>query len=109
MSKDNEELRKLIAENPDLPLVFNVYTDNIDTDYTCMVFEGAVSCKVETVYFTDNRSYDDFDEILDDLMDYFCDEEEYKDLLDADYEEAIKKYIEENVRHYKAIVVSVGY
>ena len=42
-------------------------------------------------------------------MDYFCDEEEYKDLSDADYEEAIKKYIEENVRHYKAIVVSIGY
>ncbi len=109
MSKDNEELRKLIQENPELPLVFNAYTDNIDTDYNCMVFEGTVSCKVETVYFTDDRSYDDFDEILDDLMDYFCDEEEYKDLSDADYEEAIKKYIEENVRHYKAIVVSIGY
>lgn len=109
MSRDNEELRKLIAENPDLPLVFDVYTDNIDTDYGCMVFEGTVSCKVETVYFTDDRSYDDFDDILDDFMGYFCDEEEYKDLSDADYEKAIKKYIEENVRHYKAIVVSVGY
>lgn len=109
MSKDNEKLRKLIAENPDLPLVFNVYTDNIDTDYNCQVFEGTISCKVETVYFTDDRSYDDFDEILDDLMCYLADEEEYKDLSDDEYEKTIEKYIEENVRHYKAIVVSVGY
>ncbi|MFG6319585.1 MAG: hypothetical protein K1W33_07030 [Clostridia bacterium] len=109
MSKDNEELRKLIAENPDLPLVFNVYTDNIDTDYTCIVFEGAVSCKVETVYFTDDRSYDDFDDILDDFVCNLEDEEGFENLSDEEYIEAVEKYIEENVRHYKAIVVSVGY
>ena len=109
MSEDNEELRKLIQENPNLPLVFNIYTDNIDTDYCCQVFEGTVSCKVETVYFTDDRSYDDFDEILDDLMCDLSDEDEYKDLSDEEYEEAIKKYIEDNIRHYKAIVVNVGY
>lgn len=104
----NEELKKLIQENPELPLVFNIYTENIDTDYCCQVFEGMVSCKVETVYFTDDRSYDDFDDVLDDFMNDFADEEEYKDLSDEDYEEVIKRYVEENVRHYKAIVVSVG-
>ena len=61
-----------------------------------------------TVYFTDDRSYDDFDDILDDFMCNLADEDEFKDLSDEDYEETVKKYIEENVRHYKAIVISTG-
>lgn len=109
MSKDNEEIRKLIAENPDLPLVFNVYTENIDTDYGCMVFEGTVSCKVETVYFTDDRSYDDFDDILDDFICELEGEEGFENLSYEEHIKAVEKYIEENVRHYKAIVISVGY
>lgn len=107
INKNNEKLKKLIQENPELPLVFNVYTDNIDTDYSCIVFEGC-TCKIETVYFTDDRSYDDFDDILDDFMCNLEDEDEFKDLSDEDYEEAVKKYIEKNVRHYKAIVISTG-
>ncbi len=106
--KDNEELRKLIAENPELPLVFNIYTDNINTDYCSIVFEESVDCKVSIVYFTDDRSYDDFDEILDDFRCDLADEDEFKDLSDDDYDKAVEKYIEENVRHYKAIVISVG-
>ena len=38
-----------------------------------------------------------------------ADEDEYKNLSDEEYEKAIKKYIEDNIRHYKAIVISVGY
>jgi len=106
--KDNEELRKLIAENPELPIVFNIYTDNINTDYCSIVFEESVDCKVSIVYFTDDRSYDDFDEILDDFRCDLVDEDEFKDLSDDDYDKAVEKYIEENVRHYKAIVISVG-
>ena len=106
--KDNEELRKLIAENPELPIVFNIYTDNINTDYCSIVFEESVDCKVSIVYFTDDRSYDDFDEILDDFRCDLADEDEFKDLSDDDYDKAVEKYIEENIRHYKAIVISVG-
>lgn len=105
--KDNEELRKLIAENPNLPLVFNVYTDNIDTDYCCIVFEGCRS-RVSEVYFTDDRSYEDFDEIFDDFRCSLADEESFENLSDEDFDKAVEKYIEENVRHYKAIVVSTG-
>lgn len=116
MSKDNEELRKLIAENPDLPLVFMVMNDELLDGNCSTVFESC-SCDVETVYFYETSEYsgctekctDDYIEIQEYYEDKFCDNEEYKDLSDADYEEAIKKYIEENIRHYKAIVVSVGY
>lgn len=105
--KNNEELRKLIQENPDLPLVFNVYTDDIDTDYNCIVFESC-HCRVETIYFYEDRCTNDDIEVLEYYMDFLSEEDEYKDLSDEDYEEAIKNYIEENIIHYKAIVVSVG-
>lgn len=36
--KDNEELRKLIEENPDLPLVFLVPVDYLDDSYGYMAF-----------------------------------------------------------------------
>lgn len=39
--------------------------------------------------------------------DYFADEEEYKDLSDEEYDKVIEDYVDNNVEHYKAIVVSV--
>ena len=39
MSRDNEKLRKLIEENPELPLIFYVSSDNISYDYNTTVFE----------------------------------------------------------------------
>lgn len=108
MSKDNQELRKLIEENPELPLVFCVSNDNLYyDDYSMTVFEGCY-CKVEEIYTDEERYYNDSDEILDDYKDKLCDNEEYKDLSDDEFEEAVEKYIDENIRHYKAIVIYVG-
>lgn len=113
MSKDNEELRKIMEENPDLPLVFMVMNDELLDGNCSTVFEGC-SCDVETVYFYEISSFgnnctDDYREVYEYYEDKFCDNEEYKNLSDEEFEKAINKYIEENVRHYKAIVVSVGY
>lgn len=108
MSKDNEELRKLIKENPELPLVFYVSNDNLCYDYNTSVFEDCY-CKVDEIYIDDERCYDDFDEIVDDYRDNLCDEEEYKDLPDDEFDKAVEKYVNENIRHYKAIIVSVGF
>ena len=37
--KDNEELRKLIESNPDLPLVFIVDSEDIDCGYYYTAFQ----------------------------------------------------------------------
>lgn len=107
LARDNEKLRKLIAENPELPLVFYVSNDEICWDYSSTVFEGCY-CKVDTIYIDDDRTYDDFDDILDEYRDYLCEEEQYKDLSDEEYDKVVEKYINENVRHYKAIIIEVG-
>ncbi len=105
---DNEQLRKLIQENPELPLVFYVSNDNICEDYGMTVFEGC-NCKIGTVYMNDVRTYDDLDDILDYYIDYFSKEEQYKEMSAEEYGKAIAVYINENVRHYKAIIIEVGY
>lgn len=104
---DNEELRKMIGENPDLPLVFLAYNDEICFDYGCTVFEGC-SCRVGTVWFDDEQTYDDEDEVIDDYMDRYCDSEEYASMSTEEFKEAIKVLVNEEVRHYKAIIVRIG-
>ena len=104
---DNEELRKLIEENPGLPLVFLVYNDEIFYDYGCTVFEACKS-RIGTVWFDDERMYDDKDEVVDDWRDRYCDDEKYKDMSDEEFDKAIEDLVEEEVRHYEAIIVRVG-
>lgn len=103
---DNEELRKLIAENPDLPLVFYVCNDEVNYDYGITVFEGC-TCSVDTIYIDDDRSYDDIEDIVEEYRDFLCYEEKYKDLSDDEFDKAVEEYINENVRHYKAIIIKL--
>lgn len=104
--KDNEELRKLIESNPDLPLVFVVAYDDMYEGYACTVFQKS-DCFVSEVYF-DCRHYTNYKEdVIDYYRDRLADEEEYKDLSDDEYDKAVEKYVDENIEHYKAIVVSV--
>lgn len=104
--KDNEELRKLVESNPDLPLVFIVPTENINCDYTSQVFQKS-NCYVSDVYFYEEFYTDDVEDMIDDYRDRLADEAEYKDLSDDEYDKAVEKYVDENIEHYKAIVVNV--
>lgn len=104
--KDNEELRKLIESNPDLPLVFIVPTENINCDYTSQVFQKS-SCYVSDVYFYEEFYTDDkidMEEYIRNMLDntplsYGMDDETFDKL--------VEDYIETEVESYKAIVISV--
>ena len=106
-AKDNEELRKLISENPGLPLVFLAYNDDICFDYGCTVFEGCRS-RIGTVWFTDERMYDDKADVVEEWIWRYGDDEKYKDMSDDEIEAEIRKLVNEEVRHYEAIIVRVG-
>lgn len=104
--RDNEELRKLIEENPDLPLVFLVPVDDLDDSYGYMAFQNS-SCYISEVYFYEDYYREDKRDVVEYYGDYLADEEEYKDLSDEEYEKVIEDYVDNNVEHYKAIVVRV--
>ena len=104
---DNEELRKLISEHPDLPLVFLAYNEEIFDEYSITVFEGCRS-RVGTVWFDDERTYDDEDDVVEEYVERYSDAEEWADLNDDEFYKEMKRYVNENVRHYEAIIVRVG-
>lgn len=104
--RDNKELRKLIEENPDLPLVFIVPTDYLDDTYSGMVFQNS-SCYVSEVYFYDEHFSDDIRDIIDDYRDILAEDDEYVYLSDEEFDKAVENYVDNNVEHYKAIVVNV--
>lgn len=104
---DNEELRKMIAENPDLPLVFEVYNDEICFDYGYSIFEGC-RCWIGTVWFTDERMYDDKSDVVEEYVNMYEEAEGWCDLSNEEFYKRLEDLVEEEVRHYKAIIVRVG-
>lgn len=104
---DNEELRKLISEHLDLPLVFLVYNDEVCFDYGCTVFEGC-RCRIGTVWMDDERTYDDKSDVVDEYVGRYEDAEGWCDLSNDEFYKRLEDLVEEEVRHYEAIIVRVG-
>ena len=103
-----EELNKLIQDNFNLPLVFIVNNSELNVEYGCAVFKN-YRCYISEVYCIEDDCgkvfYDDIDEVQEIFENEMCDEDEYQHLSDEDFKRKAKAYIEENIEHYKAIVV----
>lgn len=111
MRNDREKLLKLLQENPELPIVFFAPSDEFLSDFSSTVFNDYSSYKTRLYvydYYGDNAITDDDIEVLEFYEDLFSDNEEYKDLSDDEYEKVIKKYIEDNIETYEAIVISLS-
>lgn len=104
--RDNEELRRLIEKNPDLPLVFIVPTDYLDDTYNSVAFQNS-SCYVSEVYSYDENLSDDKRDVIDDYRDILAEDDEYVYLSGEEFDKAVEDYVDNNIEHYKAIVVSV--
>jgi len=108
--KAKQELLNLIVENPDLPFVFFVDNGDLCADYGSTVMEDYIPY-ISEIYkykrFGELNYSDDIDELIEYYSEVFADEEEYEKMSDEEYSEAIKNYINENIEHYKAIVVKV--
>ena len=101
------KLLKIIMENPTLPIVFIVDSDSMYDDYSCTLLEN-YNFYVSTIYKTDDRYYDDYDEIHDEFRDKLCEEEKFKDIEDDnEYDKAVDEWIDKYIEHYEAIVIRV--
>lgn len=103
--EDTTELRKLIIENPDLPLIVFCGDDTCSDLYS---YEKAnvSGCDVKelTLYkdwWLDREDY--WDTLNDDL----CGEEEYIDMTNEEYDKVIDQKVSET-EFVKAIVIYVG-
>lgn len=101
---DTTELKRLILENPDLPLLIFCGEYCNSGDYGYMQADvNSVSVQELTLYGEIWRDKDDYEE---QLADDLCDCEEYEDLSDEEYEKMIKQKVE-STEFIKAIVVYV--
>lgn len=104
--EDTTELRKLIIENPDLPLLFFVGDDAyIDDGYQySMAYASNAEIQELTLY---SDVWLDKEDYAEKLADDLCDEEEYKDMTDEEYNKIIDDMVEKT-EFVKAIVIYVG-
>lgn len=103
---DLTELRQLIIENPELPLLIFCGEDSWHDEWS---YEQAMMrgkpCIDELILYKD--CWVDKDDYEEKLRDDLCDWEEYKDLSDAEYDKMIEQKIAET-EFVKAIVIYVG-
>ena len=105
-NKETQELLILVQENPDLPVVFMVYGEDLadEYEYRYTLIER-YNAEVKTIWKHQDRFYDHIIDITEAIEDYLCNQ--YEDLDDEEFDKLVEKYIEENVEHYKAIVITL--
>lgn len=100
MSKADEinELRKLIIENPTMPIVFCCSSDELG-EYAWTFYED-FSCEVVTIYQPEGHV---FDHIVD-ITEYYEEMYDNEDISEEEFKKKVQEAVE-NTPQYKAIRV----
>ena len=102
---NKEELIKVIQENKDLDIVVMASTDELSDEYGSLLMEN-LRVEVTDIYNSPQEEiiYFDKDDVIEELQNYFADNEEYMNMSDEEYE----KICEEKAKDYfykRAIVI----
>lgn len=102
-----KSLINILQEHPELPIIFNTYNEELAYDWSYTVRENFYCC-VEHLYVTKDGEYtDDYDSLVEQYMDDYCDLPEYKNLSDDDFESECKKLVNE-LQNFEAIVITIN-
>ena len=107
--KDTSNLRQLILENPDLPLIILCGDEAWDGEHSyssASASKGAIEelTLYENVY---DAVWMDREDYAEKLADDLCDDEEYKDMTEEEYNNMIDDMVA-RTEFVKAIVIYVG-
>ena len=107
--KDATELRKLIDENPDLPIAVMVGSDAACEDYSytyCTFVRAAVDEILDCDPGFDNDGYvfNDRDDFKEKLQSWMEDQDEYSGLSDAEFDAAFEAKAAEFEPHWKKCI-----
>lgn len=112
LSKSSDELKQLIAEYPDLPIVVLVgrYAALDDYGYTYCTqihfsIEEILDC---TLPFGDDYVYNDRDDFENALSDYLADCEEYENLSDEEFQTLLDKELSKYEPYWKKVIAITG-
>mgnify|MGYP007099004728 CR=1 FL=1 len=90
----NKEFVKLVAENPNLPIKVFVSGDCMEDEE--WVVGEIYDCKVTEIAEYEDRCYerDDFDWLKEIISNGVCDDPEYANLTDEEFDKAIEEKVE---------------
>jgi hypothetical protein len=106
LTKNSDELKKLILENPDLPIVVLV-GDDANNGYFGWTFCSSISFAIDEILDCDFYDYDDTvftdrdrleEKIADDLYD------EYSDKTEEEYADAINRELKKYEPYWKRVI-----
>lgn len=106
LTKSSDELKKLIAENPDLPIVVLADEDANCGDWR-WTYCSSITFGIDEILDCDYYDYDDVvftdrerleEKISDDLYDEYCDKG------DEEYDEAVNRKMEELEPYWKKVI-----
>jgi hypothetical protein len=106
---DSAELRKLVAENPDLPIAILVGEDAASDDYA-YTYCSEVSVHIDEILDCeppfDNDGYiiTDRDEFMDRLQEWMEDRDEYINLTDEQFDAALNAKCDEYEPYWKKCI-----
>ena len=106
LSKESDELKKLILENPDLPIVV-LAGEEANNGYYNYMFCSYISFRIEEILDCDYFDYNDcvfcdrsrLEEYIEDML-----YDEYHDKPDEEYEEAIKNKLAELEPYWTKVI-----
>lgn len=104
-----DELKKLIAEHPDLPIVVIVNAEVVaDDDYNWW-YAPDVSFSLGELLdcdqdVNDMKVYTDRDDFEEDLQNILCDLEEFENATDEEFDQAVKEQLADYEPYWKQVI-----
>ena len=104
-----DELKKLIAEHPDLPIVVIVNAEVVaDDDYNWW-YAPDVSFSLGELLdcdqdVNDMKVYTDRDDFEEDLQNILCDLEEFENATDEEFNQAVKEQLADYEPYWKQVI-----
>lgn len=100
----NNKLKELILKNPELPILVMANECDCDFDEFSSIALNVKECSVEEWYLYDNK-YVDAEDLEDLLRDNLADLDEFKNLDDRNFDEAVVQYMKNNYQSKEYIVI----
>ena len=107
--KQTDELKKLIAEHPDYPIVVMVGTEVVADDYYGWWYAPCLSFGIGEILdceqdIDEEKTYIDRDEFEDDMYSKYEDDEEYEKLNNYEFDEMIENKLKEYEPYWRKVI-----
>ena len=107
-TKQTDELKELIMEHPDYPIVVMVDSDVVCDDYGWWYAPSLkfsigeiLDCEQE---INEEKTYIDRDDFEEDVTDILCDKEEYEDLSDEEFNKVVQEELKKYDPYWKKVI-----